>query len=488
MEKEKRQSKQSAGTAAAATLSPEGGKKKKFEMPDTWIVVFLMVVIAAILSWVIPAGSYDYVQKEINGSTRNLAIEGSFHYLEEGGTPTGFLGIFSALYTGCVEAGSTIFMILCCCACFRIMVQTGAFHAGIGAVMRKLGKRTMVLAAVLMVLFGLCGSVFGMISELYGFYPLIVGLGIAMGYDAMFGFAILALGEYIGFTCGTLNPYNVAISQGIAELQIYSGMTYRWIIFAVMIGLCILYVLRYGAKIRNDPSKSILYGRPCMHSFSDGDLDQYKMNTRFALVLVDLVVTLAVLMVGLLKFGWGNKQLCGLFIIMSIVAALICSWKPQKYVDEFVSGCRGMLWGALIAGLSRGILVVMNDAMIVDTIIHALADLLQHAPSWLSAQLMFLVQAIINLPIPSSTGQAAVTMPIMAPLADALGLSRGVACLAYQLASGVADLVYPTAGIVIVCGLSDIPYQKWLKWFMPLFAILVVACMLLLAGAVLTNQ
>lgn len=480
MEKEKIQTKQ------PDTAPPV--QKKKFKMPDSWIVVFIMVAIVAILSWIIPPGSYDYEQKEINGTMRNLAIDGSFHYLDKSeASPTGFLGTFSALYSGCVEAGGTIFMILCCCACFRIMVQTGAFHAGIGTVMRKMGKKAVALVVVLMVLFGLCGSMFGMISELYGFYPLIVGLGIALGYDAIFGFAILCLGEYIGFAAGTLNPYNVAISQGIAEVPIYSGLAYRWIGFVVLMAISIAYLLAYGRKIRNDPTKSLLYGRPCIHSFGEGSLDDYKMDTRSILVLLDLAVTLVVLMVGLMKFNWGNKQLCGLFIIMSIVAALICRWKPQKYIDEFVAGCRGMIWGALLAGLARGILVIMNDAKIVDTVIHALAETMKNAPSWLSAQLMLIVQTLINLPISSATGQAAVTMPIMTPLADALGVSRDVACLAFQFGDGLSNLLWPTGGIVIVSAMSDVPYEKWLKWFMPLFFMLLVAQMLLVGGAVLVG-
>lgn len=198
-------------------------------------------------------------------------------------------------------------------------------------------------------------------------------------------------------------------------------------------------------------------------------------------------VALVVLMVGLMKFNWGNKQLCGLFIIMSIVAALICRWKPQKYIDEFVAGCRGMIWGALLAGLARGILVVMNDAKIVDTVIHALAETMKNAPSWLSAQLMLIVQTLINLPISSATGQAAVTMPIMTPLADALGVSRDVACLAFQFGDGLSNLLWPTGGIVIVSAMSDVPYEKWLKWFMPLFFMLLVAQMLLVGGAVLVG-
>lgn len=461
-------------------------EKKKFKMPDTWIVVFAMVAIVAVLSWVVPAGSYEYHQVEINGTIRNLAIDGSYQVIDKAETsPTGFLGLFSALYTGCVEAGSTIFMILCCCSCFRIMVKTGAFHAGIGSVMKKMGKKGVALVVILMVIFGLCGSMFGMLSELFGFYPLIVGLGVALGYDAMFGFAILCLGEYIGFTAGTLNPYNVAISQGISEVPLYSNLPYRWLCFVVLMGISIAYLLWYGAKIRKDPTRSIVHGRPCIHSFSDGDLDQYKMSPQFVLVLIDLGVTLAVLMVGLLKYGWGNKELCGLFILMSIVAAIICRWSGQKYVDEFVEGVRGMAWGALIAGLSRAILVVMNDAQITDTIIHALAELLKHAPSSISAQMILLVQTIINLPISSATGQAAVTMPIMAPLADAVNVTRDTACLAFQFGDGLSNLLWPTSNIVVVCGLADIPYEKWIKWFLPLFFILLLAQMVLVGGGVL---
>lgn len=457
-------------------------KTKKFKLPDTWIIVFLMVVIVAILSWVIPPGTYQYEQVEVNGTMRNLAIEGSFEYLEEGsGTPTGFLGVFSALYRGCVNTAGTIFMVLTCCATFRIMVQTGAFHAGIGVALKRLGKSGPILITVMMIIFGLCGSVFGMLSELFGFYPLMVGLAIALGYDAMLGMAVLALGAYVGFAAGTLNPYNVMISQGIAQVEIFTNLGYRWVCFAVMVGICILYVLWYGAKIKKDPTRSIVYGQKNMHSFSDSDMDKYKLDKRAKLVLLDLAVVLVILAVGLLKFGWGNAQLCGLFIAMSVVAAFIMGWSGDKYVAEFVEGVRGMAWGALIAGIAGGIMVVMNDALIIDTIIHALADLLENAPNQISAQLMLVVQTLINLPICSSTGQAAVTMPIMAPLGDALNISRDGVCLIYQLASGLTDIIYPVSNIVIVCGLSDIKYETWVKWVLPLVGILFVAEMALVA-------
>ena len=449
---------------------------KKFKMPDTWIIVFAMVAIVSVLSWIIPPGTYQYETVEINGSMRNLAIEGSFEYLGEGaGKPTGLLGVFSALYRGCVNTASTIFMVFTCCATFRIMVQTGAFHAGIGVLLKKLGKSGPILIIVMMIIFGLGGSVFGMLSEFFGFYPLVVGLAIALGYDAMTGMAILALGAYVGFAAGTLNPYNVMISQGIAQVEMFSNLWYRWVCFAVMVGICIIYVLRYALKVKKDPSKSIVYGLKNMHSFSEGDMDQYKLDKKTILVLIDLLVTLCILAVGLLKYGWGNNQLCGLFIGMSIFAAVVSGWSSDKYVAEFCEGVKGMAWGALIAGIAGGIMVVMNDALIIDTIIHYLAELLKSAPNQISAQLMLVVQTLINLPICSSTGQAAVTMPIMAPLGDALNISRDATCLIYQLASGLTDLVYPVSNIVIVCGLCDIKYETWLKWVMPLVGILFVA-------------
>ena len=242
-----------------------------------------------------------------------------------------------------------------------------------------------------------------------------------------------------------------------------------------MVGICIIYVLRYALKVKKDPSKSIVYGLKNMHSFSEGDMDQYKLDKKTILVLIDLLVTLCILAVGLLKYGWGNNQLCGLFIGMSIFAAVVSGWSSDKYVAEFCEGVKGMAWGALIAGIAGGIMVVMNDALIIDTIIHYLAELLKSAPNQISAQLMLVVQTLINLPICSSTGQAAVTMPIMAPLGDALNISRDATCLIYQLASGLTDLVYPVSNIVIVCGLCDIKYETWLKWVMPLVGILFVA-------------
>ena len=461
-------------------------EKKKLSMPDTWLIVFAIIVVMAILTWVVPSGAFDYETIDVNGTSRSVAIAGTYHTIDKAETsPTTLLGVFAALYQGCVNAADIIFVILCCAATFGVMVKTGAFHAGIGKVMQKVGNKEKLLIPILMIVFSLGGSVFGMLSEFYGFYPLVIGVAVAIGYDAMVGFAILALGEYIGFMAATMNPYTVAVAQSIAGVELYSGLGFRFVCLVVFMAISIAYVMRYAAKIKKNPELSVMKGEACIHSFKREDLDKYTFNSRHALILLDVLATLIVLMLGLMKWGWGYKELCGLFIIMSAVAAVIAGWDPNTYCREMLAGMKGVLWGCVLTGLAKGIVVIMSNAKIMDTIIYSLSQLLQNAPSAISAQLMLIVQTIINFFVSSGSGQAAVTMPIMAPLADALGISRQVACLAFQFGDGLSNLLWPTAGIVIICGLGDIDYYRWLKWFGKLFAILLVTQMIFIEIAVL---
>ncbi len=460
-------------------------KKKKIVMPDTLIIVAAVVLLMAILSWVIPSGSYDYHEVDVNGTIRNVAIDGTYHEIDKSEvTTTGILGFFGSLYRGCVSAADIIFVIFCCCGTFGILVKTGAFHAGIGTVLRKLGGKEILLVPIIMLIFGMGGSVFGMASEFYGFYPLIVGLGIALGYDAMFGFGIIAVGEFVGFMGATLNPYSVGVAQTISGVELYSGTGFRAVCFSVFMILSIIYVMRYGAKIKKDPRLSVVYGEKSIHSFDRDELDQFKFTLKDGLVLLDVVVILVILMYGLMKLGWGYPELCGLFLIMSMVAAGICKWSPNKWCAEFIDSAKTVVWGCILTGVAKGIMVVMTDAQILDTVIYSLSNLLKGAPEAISAQLMLIVQTLINFFIPSATGQAAATMPIMAQLADIIGVSRQTAVLAFQFGDGLSNIFWPTADIVIICGLGGISLQKWYKWFTPLFLILLAAQMVMLGIAV----
>ncbi|TWH78637.1 putative ion transporter superfamily protein YfcC [Sedimentibacter saalensis] len=461
-------------------------KKRKFNMPDTLIIVAAVVLIMAILSWVIPSGTYDYQDQDVNGRIRSVAIDGTYHEVDKSEvSPTGFLGLFAAFYRGCVDAADIIFVILCCCGTFGVMVKTGAFHSGIGSLLKRLGNKGLILVPILMIIFGLGGSIFGMASEFYGFYPLIIGLGIAMGYDAMFGFAVIACGEFVGFMGATLNPYTVGVAQNVSQVELYSGTWYRAICLVVFMTITIVYVIRYAKKLSRDPKSSVVYGEKSIHEFAEGDLDSYEFTTSDLLVIIDIAVTLVILMLGLMKWGWDYPQLCGLFLIMSMVGAGIKKWSPNKWCAEFIDSAKTVVWGCILTGVAKGIVVVMKDAMIMDTVIFHLSNLLKNAPSGISAQLMLIVQTLINFFIPSGSGQAVATMPIMAQLADIIGVTRQTAVLAFQFGDGLSNIFWPTADIVIICGLGGIKLEKWYKWFTPLFLMLLGAQMIMLEIAVL---
>jgi uncharacterized ion transporter superfamily protein YfcC len=453
-------------------------------MPDTYIIVALIVLVMAALTWVVPPGTYDYHEVDVNGRMRNIAIDGTFHYLDESeANPTGFLAYFKSLYTGCVDAADIIFVIFTCAGTFGILVKTGAFHAGIGTVLRKMGRKDVLLVPILMSVFALGSSMFGMLSEFYGFIPLMVGLGVAMGYDAMYGFAIIALGEYVGFMGATLNPYTVTVAQTIAGVPLYSGTGFRVLALASFIAASSAYVILYGKRIQRNPELSVVHGQKSIHALDKQELEKYRLDTRAVLIILTVLATLGFLMYGMMNLGWGYGELAGLFLLMSMIAAGIAGWTPNRWVDEFFVGVKSIAWGAILTGVAKAIVVVMEDAHIKDTIIFALSNGLKGLPAVMSAQTMLVAQTILNFFIPSGSGQAAATMPIMAPLADMLGVSRQVACLAFQFGDGLSNLVWPTCGCVIICALGGIPLQKWWKWFLPLAGILFVMQMALIALA-----
>ncbi len=459
-------------------------KKSRLVMPDTYIIVAFIVLVMAALTWVIPPGTYDYHEVDVNGRMRNIAIDGTFHYLDESeANPTGFLAYFKSLYTGCVDAADIIFVIFTCAGTFGILVKTGAFHAGIGTVLRKMGRKDVLLVPILMSVFALGSSMFGMLSEFYGFIPLMVGLGVAMGYDAMYGFAIIALGEYVGFMGATLNPYTVTVAQSIAGVPLYSGTGFRVFALVSFIAASSAYVILYGKRIQRNPELSVVHGQKSIHALDKQELEKYRLDTRAVLIILTVLATLGFLMYGMMNLGWGYGELAGLFLLMSMIAAGIAGWTPNRWVDEFFVGVKSIAWGAILTGVAKAIVVVMEDAHIKDTIIFALSNGLKGLPAVMSAQTMLVAQTILNFFIPSGSGQAAATMPIMAPLADMLGVSRQVACLAFQFGDGLSNLVWPTCGCVIICALGGIPLQKWWKWFLPLAGILFVMQMALIALA-----
>lgn len=418
------------------------------KMPHTYAIISAVIIIACILTWVIPSGTFEYETMVINGVERSVPVEGSFHFIEKTAeSKVGFMGFLTSFQDGIIYNSDLMALIFIVSGAFYVIVKTGAFHALIASTLRKFNGQDKVLLAICFAIFAAGGTLFGMLNEFNGFYPLFVGLAIALGYDAVFGMAIMTLGMDIGFAVGIMNPYTVVVGQSIAGLPIYSGAWYRCICLVVLATLALFWTFRYGNKVRKDPSKSIMRGIESKYAFDKTELDKYQMTTKNKLIIGEVAIGIAVLMYGFLKLDWGTTELTGVFILLSFIAAMIDRQTVSEFCDEFLTGCENVVFGALIVGVAAAILMVLEKGMIVDTIIFYAGNAMTHVPTALAAEAMLILQTFINFFIPSGSGQAATIMPIMAPIADMVGLSRQVAVLAYQFGDGfiqhiMADLRY----------------------------------------------
>jgi uncharacterized ion transporter superfamily protein YfcC len=313
------------------------------------------------------------------------------------------------------------------------VLKTGALHSFIGFLLRVLEGKEIIIIPVFMYLFALGGSVFGMYEETFGFIPLFVGLAIAMGYDAIVGMCMVSLGVAMGFAAAFMNPFTVGLAQKFAELPLFSGMGYRLICWFVIVTMSILWTMRYARKVKKDPTQSLVYGLDMGELALDhNELINKHFHPRDKTILAMVVFMVGLLIWGVIKKGWYFNELAGIFLIMGILAGTLAGWGPSKIAATLLEGAREIVFGALVIGLSRGILIVMREGNIIDTVIYGLSQPLAAFPSWVAAEGMLFVQTLINFFIPSGSGQAATTMPIMAPLADLLNIKRQVAVLAFQ--------------------------------------------------------
>lgn len=469
-------------------MSTKETGKKRFnfdKMPHTYAIISAVIIIACIMTWVIPSGSFDYETVEINGVERSVPIEGSFHFIEKTDEQkVGLMGFLTSFQDGIIYNSDLMALIFIVSGAFYVIVKTGAFHALIASTLRRFNGQDKILLAICFCIFAAGGTLFGMLNEFNGFYPLFVGLAIALGYDAVFGMAIMTLGMDIGFAVGIMNPYTVVVGQSIAGLPIYSGAWYRCICLVVLASLALFWTFRYGNKVRKDPGKSVMIGIESRYAFDRSELEQYQMTTKNKLIIAEVAIGIGVLMYGFLNLDWGTTELTGVFILLSFIAAMIDRQTVSEFCDEFLTGCENVVFGALIVGVAAAILMVMERGMIVDTIIYYAGNAMTHVPTALAAEAMLILQTFINFFIPSGSGQAATIMPIMAPIADMVGLSRQVAVLAYQFGDGLSNTLWPTCGIMVSCGLAGVPIDRWWKFFLPLFGLMFITVSILLAIAV----
>ncbi len=442
-------------------------KKKHFNMPHTFVIIGIILLICVILCFIIPSGEFDRVIDE-NG--RSVVVAGTYHEAE--GTKPTLLSVFMAIFNGMGDASDIIFFIFFSYGLVYVTLETGALDAGIGTLLRIMKNKTSLLVPFFMLLFGVLGSTIGLYEETYGLLPVFMGLFIALGYDPLVGAAVVWIGTVSGFAAGTTNPFSVGIAQGIAGIPMYSGLGYRIVLFVVFMIATITYVVIYARRVKQNPRLSPVYDVDFSHlsTKESSELEQMKFTGRQKLVLIAFLCVIGIVVFGTLKYKWYLAEIGAVFIIGMIVVGLIGGFTLSNIMEKFVKSVGIMAGGALVVGVSRSILLVMQDAMIIDSIVYYLSNSLEGANTYIAAVGMVFVQNIIDFFIPSSSAQAATTMPIMVPLGELLGLSPQISVLALQLGAGFSDLFWPTA-VATSCGVMRVPLNKWYKFVGKLFII-----------------
>lgn len=451
------------------TNSKEVNEKKKFKVPHTYVILFSVILIMAILTYIIPAGEYDRVKDELTNKT--VVVPTSFHSVEQ--NPIKFFDLFQSVPKGMKDAASIIFFIFIVGGAFQMITATGAIEAGIGKMAKVLEGAEKLLIPVFMVIFSLGGATFGMAEEIIIFIPIGIALARALGFDAITGTAMIMLGAACGFTAGFMNPFTVGVAQKIAELPLFSGLGVRIIFLVIFLVITTIYLMRYADKVRKNPSISFVSDLEIEEKDKIIDLSNIpELKPQHHLVLATVVIGFGFIIWGVFKNGWYITEIGSAFLAMGLIGGFLGKLGPSRLAEEFVIGAKSIVFGALVVGVARGILVVMQDGMILDSIVHGLAAAIQILPKSISAIGMYITQVIINFFIPSGSGQAAATMPIMKPLADIVGITRQTAVVAYQLGDGFTNSIIPTsASLMGVLSVAKIPYEKWFKFLWPLMLI-----------------
>jgi uncharacterized ion transporter superfamily protein YfcC len=453
----------------------------RIKVPNTFVLIFLLTALIAAATWVVPGGSYQ--REERNG--REIVVAGTFAQTEA--EPQGLGAILLAPIKGFVAAAEIIGFVLLVGGTFGILAKTGAIEAGLRSMAAAHSRSAVVRAAwipLFMTVFSLGGAIFGMSEEVIPFILIFVPLALSLGYDSIVGVAVPFVGAGAGFAAAFLNPFTIGVAQGIAGLEQYSGLEYRLVCWVVITAVAITWVGVYAHRIRLAPERSLVYEIDRQRPAPVATDAVEGLAGRLGAVLVAFAAGIALLVWGVLEQGWYIEEIAALFIGLGIVCGIVGRLSSEEIVASFLQGARDLVATALLVAFARGILVVATDGKIIDSILHALSGLIGGLHPIVSGQVMFLLQSAINFLVPSGSGQAALTMPVMAPLADLVGVSRQTAVLAFQFGDGFTNLIIPTSAICMgVLALAGIPWSTWVRWMWPLQVVFVIVGCLLLVPA-----
>ena len=522
-------------------------EKKKREFPHTYVIIFSLIVIAAILTWIVPGGEFARVTKDVNGISREVIVPSSFTKVENQGQSW---QIFTAIFQGMKRTYDIIFYILMIGGSFWLMNESKALDVAIYSFLnftkrierfkplKMIGVNNIVITLI-MICFSFFGAVIGMSEETIAFVVIFVPLAISMGYDSIVGICMCFLGAGLGFASALLNPFTIGIAQGLSGIQLFTGIEYRFIIWIVINAIGIGYVLWYANKIKKDPKKSPVYetdeywrhknaneengvktkpntitwiifasiaavfalfsfSHPITHLMIGSStisapiipiativwlLSGYaalRHSTQLFIVNI-LLFTILFLIVGVMGYGWYIKEIASLFLVMGICAGAAFGKNANQIARLFIEGAKDIMSAALVVGLASGIVVILEQGKIIDSLLFYSANAMEGYGKLVSVAIMFIFYNLFNLIIASGSAKAALTIPLMSQFSDLIGISRQTTVTIYQLGGGFTNLITPTSGVMVgVLSIAKIPYNKWFRWFLPLMLILIVAGFLLL--------
>ncbi len=524
------------------------------KIPHTYVIIFLIIAIAAVLTWIIPGGEFERQTVVTGGVEQTVIDKDSFHYVDRN---VQTWQIFSALFNGFVRQSGIVILILMIGGGFWIMNASKAIDVGILSFLqftkrlehrrffKAVGVNNLIITLV-MVMFSLFGAIFGMSEETIAFVIIVVPLAISMGYDSIVGISMVYVAAHLGFASAVLNPFTIGIAQGIANLPLFSGLEYRIFCWLVINSIGITFVLWYARRVKAKPERSIMfeldeywrkrgggetgdityqtsraawfvYGflLACFVLFSyyfpTSDLRIGNVvktlpaipvaTVLFAItsipalrrsghyfVLNLLAFTIIFLVIGVMGYGWYLMEIASLFFAMGIFSGLAMSYDANHITKLFIDGAKDILSAALVVGLAGGILEILEDGKIIDTILYSLSHSMSGMGKVGSVSVMYVIQTFINIIIPSGSAKAALTMPVMAPFSDLVNVSRQATVMAFQFGDGFTNMITPTSPVLIgALGIARIPYDKWVKWILPFMAILIVLGWLLLLPTVLMD-
>ncbi|ARF13603.1 YfcC family protein [Sporosarcina ureae] len=443
-------------------------EKKKFSMPHIFVILFMIIILASLASYIVPAGEYERVTME---DGREVIDPNTFELVER--TPVGLFDFMFAVPTGLIETAEIIFGVLMIGGMFAVIERTGIISIGVGKLANMFSNRGLWVIPILMIPFAIITTFTGQVELSLIYLPAILPLMLKLGFDKVTAAGTVLVATISGFTVALTSPANLGVSQTVSQLPLYSGMGYRIVILAIILLVGIGFVVRYAKKVRSHPELSFTYDASDLTQ-NEAVLvtDEKKATTRQKLASVVVLIAFGVLLWGLFEHSWYFRELSGLYILTGVVVGLVGGLGVSQISESFIEGFKNILLGALVVGVARGVAVVLNDGNIMDTITYAAGNLVAAMPSSVTATIMLVVQGLLNFLIPSGSGQAMVTMPIMSGLADLSGVSRQTAVLAFLFGDGFSNIFYPTSGYFMAAlAIAGIQWTKWVKFIWPLLLI-----------------